>query len=494
MIPTLFEQSVPGRRGYRPDEDRLCPEERLPASCLRASPPPLPEVSELDVVRHHTRLAHRNFSLDTHLYPLGSCTMKYNPRFTERLAGHEGLRRVHPFLARIPGGAAAVQGLLRLFVETERLLCAVTGMDRFTFQPLAGAHGESTGVMMISAYHRARGERRTELLVPDSAHGTNPASAALAGFRIVPVETDRRGLLDPETLRRHLGPRTAGLMLTCPNTLGLFNPRIVEITRAVHEAGGLTYYDGANLNAILGRCRPGDLGFDVMHLNLHKTFATPHGGGGPGSGPVGVKDFLAPFLPSPRVVRLSDGLCALDDGDERSIGPVSSFYGNTAVVLRAYAYMLLLGREGLRETSGTAVLNANYVAARLRPHYEIPFPGPFMHEVVVSARRQARRGVHAADIAKFLVDAGFHPPTMYFPLIVKEALMIEPTECESLPSLDAFIEALIAAARTAEERSEDFRDRPRTTPVCRPDEALAARRPRVTVFDAPLETDGSSRG
>ncbi len=481
----IFEKSVKDRRGLRLPKSEGTAQAFCPDHLKRHSPPDLPEVSELDVVRHYTALSQLNYSVDTQLYPLGSCTMKYNPKFTEAAAGDPGFAQLHPLLPQLPQGERLCQGALRVLFETERLLCEMTGMDHITLQPLAGAHGELTGVMLMAAYHRARGNKKKIILVPDSAHGTNPSSASIAGYTTVAVPTNQRGLMDLEHLKRAVSEDVAGLMLTCPNTLGLFNPDIGRICDMIHAVDGLMYYDGANLNAILGQCRPGDIGFDIVHLNLHKTFATPHGGGGPGSGPVGVKEGLEPYLPISRVKKRPEGSFYLDYDYPESIGYLASFYGHFSVILKAYAYILLLGKEGLIETGRHAVLNANYLMRGLRDHYDIPYAQRCMHEFVCSASRQARHGVHASDIAKFLIDEGIHPPTVYFPLIVKEALMIEPTETETKESLDKFITAMARAAELARDDPEAFQQFPRTTPVHRPDEVRAAREIKTNFFYHP---------
>ena len=478
----IFEQSVPGRRGFvnpRPDVDT---EPQLPDRYRRQSALPLPEVSELDCVRHYTRLAQRNYSVDTNFYPLGSCTMKYNPRFTEELAAMPGFQDLHPLLPQLRHGEQYVQGALAVLYDMERLLSEITGMDAFTLQPMAGAHGELTGVMMIAAYHKARGDKRRLILVPDSAHGTNPASAAIAGYETIAIPTTSEGVMDLECLRTQLTPDVAAVMMTCPNTLGIFNPDIDRIAAMVHEVGALMYYDGANLNALLGRCRPGDLGFDVMHINLHKTFATPHGGGGPGSGPVGVKEALIPYLPISRVVQRRDATYALDYDYPDSIGYIAPFYGNFGIILRAYAYIRMLGADGLRETSTHAVLNANYILSSLRDVLPLGYDRPCMHECVFTAAALARQGVHAIDLAKYLMEQGTHPPTVYFPLIVKEAIMVEPTETESRQAMDAFIAQVRDAVRLAEQDPERLRACPRGMPISRPDEAKAGREVRVNYF------------
>ena len=476
----IFEKSVKGRRAYKiPKPDVPASSVKLPSKYCRKSLPELPEVSELDVVRHYTNLSRLNFSVDTNFYPLGSCTMKYNPIFTEKIASMEGFTDLHPLLPQLLGGGMLAQGSLEVLYHAEQLLSEITGMTAFTTQPMAGAHGELTGVMLIAAYHKNNGARRKFVIVPDSSHGTNPASAAIAGYTVIVIPTDKDGYMDLAVYKEKLNKDVAAVMLTCPDTLGIFNPRMKEIADLAHKAGALMYYDGANLNAMMGKCRPGDIGFDVIHLNLHKTFATPHGGGGPGSGPVGVAEKLVDFLPIPRVIKRSDGTFALDYHRHKSIGYIAPFYGNFGVILRAYAYMLLLGKSGLIEASEHAVLNANYVREKLKKYYELPYDRACMHECVFSASRQAASGVHALDIAKYLIDKGIHPPTVYFPLIVKEALMIEPTETESKETLDNFIEVMIEIAQLAKTNPDAVRNAPVTTPVRRLDETKAAREPNL---------------
>ncbi len=471
----IFEKSVPGRRGLTIAQAEVPTSINLKAGLLRDKPAELPELSELDVVRHFTALSRRNFGVDTHFYPLGSCTMKYNPKVTERIAGYPGFAHLHPLLPQLRMGGSLTQGALQVLHETDLLLREICGMAAFTLQPMAGAHGELTGIMMMAAYHRDRGNRKTTVLVPDSAHGTNPASAAIAGYTVKAVPSDAGGLMDLKKLAKALNDKVAGVMLTCPNTLGLFNPHVREICDMIHRVDGLAYYDGANLNAIVGKVRPGDLGFDIVHVNLHKTFATPHGGGGPGAGPVGVVDKLVEYLPVSVVVKREDGTYALEYHRPKSIGYVAPFYGNFGVILRAYIYIRMLGATGLERVAENAVLNANYMQTRLRDHYEVPHPQVCKHECVISASRQAKRGVHALDIAKAIIDAGFHPPTMYFPTIVKEALMIEPTETESKETLDAFTDAMIDIARRAETDPDSVTSCPKTTPIGRLDETKAAR-------------------
>ncbi|HRU14386.1 MAG TPA: aminomethyl-transferring glycine dehydrogenase subunit GcvPB [Anaerohalosphaeraceae bacterium] len=472
----VFEKSVPGRRGLRIPERDVPAGNRLKKEYLRERPAGLPELSELDVVRHFTGLSRRNVGVDNNFYPLGSCTMKYNPKVCERLSSLPGFLYLHPLLPQLHSGGAFTQGALRVLYETDRMLREICGMAAFTMQPMAGAHGELTGIMMMAAYHRDRGNRKTTVLIPDSAHGTNPASAAAAGYTVKTVPSDESGCMSIAALKEMLTEQTAGIMLTCPNTLGLFNPHIKEVCELVHSVDGLAYCDGANLNAIVGKVRPADAGFDMVHINLHKTFATPHGGGGPGAGPVGVAERLAGYLPVPLVVRQEDGTYALEYDRPKSIGCVSPFYGNFGVILRAYVYLLMVGREGLERIAENAVLNANYIKEKLKPYYEVPYPGLCKHECVISTVRQLHEsGIHALDIAKALIDAGFHPPTMYFPTIVKEALMIEPTECESRETLDAFIEAMIAIAEKAKQEPQTLKTAPLTTPVGRLDETKAAR-------------------
>jgi len=478
-VKTIFDKSVPGRRAVRNVSSGVDAQPPIKPELLRDTPPELPELSELDVVRHFTELSSRNFGVDTGFYPLGSCTMKYNPKATERVAHYPGFAYLHPLIPQLAGGEMMVQGALEVLYEMARLLSEICGMAQFTMQPLAGAHGELTGVMIIAAYHADRGHEKTTILIPDSAHGTNPASAAIAGFAVKTVPSTADGVMDVDALKAVLDDKVAGLMLTCPNTLGLFNPRIKEIADLIHSVDGLMYCDGANLNALLGRCRPGDVGFDIVHVNLHKTFATPHGGGGPGAGPVGVVEKLTDFLPTSVICEREDGSYWLDYDRPKSIGYVAPFYGNFAIIVRAYAYLLMLGGEGLRRVSGNAVLNANYVLAKLKGHYDLPVDRVCKHECVFSAARQAARGVRALNVAKALIDRGFHPPTVYFPLIVPEALMIEPTETESKETLDAFVDAMIEIAALAESAPEQLTACPTTTPVGQLDETLAARKPDV---------------
>jgi glycine dehydrogenase subunit 2 len=472
----IFELSSPGRVAFSLPEPDVPVEPALaaiPEKYRRQEPAALPEVSELDVVRHYSRLSQMNYGVDTHFYPLGSCTMKYNPKINEDMARLGGFARLHPLAPE-----ALSQGALQLMHELARMLAEIAGMDAVSLQPAAGAQGELAGVLMIRAYHEARGEKRTKVLIPDSAHGTNPASTALAGYEVIEVKSDAEGQVDLGDLERHLGEDVAAFMITVPNTLGNFEPRVLEIGELCHARGAQVYMDGANLNAILGLTRPGDLGFDVCHFNLHKTFTTPHGGGGPGAGPVGVKAHLEPFLPAP-VVTQRDGLYTLDWKRPQSIGKLQAFWGNVGMHVRAYTYIRTMGAAGLRAVSEDAVLNANYVLKRLESHYDVAAPGPCMHECVLSARRQKKRGVTAMDVAKRLLDLGFYAPSTYFPLIVEEALMIEPTETESKETLDAFCEAMIRIAREAEGDAQPIHQAPTTTPVRRLDQTKAAREPNL---------------
>ncbi len=471
----IFDKGVKGRKGLKIPKCDVLLKAEFPSKYARQSAPGLPEVGELDVIRHYTNLSKKNYSVDTNFYPLGSCTMKYNPKFTEKIANMEGFLDVHPLLPQLLGGGMLAQGSLEVIYKTEKLLCEITGMDAFTMQPMAGAHGELTGTMLIAAYHRARGENRKYVIVPDSSHGTNPSSAAIAGFEVIVIPTGPQGYMDLAEFKSKLNKDVAAVMLTCPNTLGLFNPHVKEICDAAHEVGALVYYDGANLNAILGKARPGDIGFDIVHINLHKTFATPHGGGGPGAGPVGVKAALEEFLPIPRVSQRTDGTFSLNYGKPRSIGYVAPFYGNFGVILKSYAYIMLLGKAGLNEVSDYAVLNANYLRVILGRIFEVPFNKTCMHEFVLSAQKQKNKGISALDIAKGLIDRGYHPPTVYFPLIVKEAIMIEPTETESKETLDAFVAVMAELASLAEKSDPSLHDAPVRMPVKRLDETKAAR-------------------
>lgn len=470
----VFERGAAGRRAAAlpgSDVPECAPP---PARMLRRQPPALPALSEIELARHYTALARRSHGVDDGFYPLGSCTMKYNPRRNERAAAM--FRRVHPLQDE-----TSVQGALEVLWRLERYLCALTGMDAVTLQPAAGAHGELCGLLIMRAYHRHNGNPgRNTVIVPDSAHGTNPASAAMAGFRVKEISSGANGRVDLEALEQAVGDDTAGMMLTNPNTLGLFEGDIRKIAQIVHGAGGLLYCDGANMNAVMGIARPGDMDFDILHVNVHKTLSTPHGGGGPGAGPVGVKRFLEPFLPVP-AVRKRDGSYYFDYDRERSIGSMKAFYGNFAVLVKAFAYILTLGGEGLREAAENAVLNANYILNGLKDVYEPAAEGLCMHECVLSAAGLNRYGVHALDVAKALIDEGIHPPTIYFPLAVKEALMIEPTETETRETLDSFIAAMRRIAKQAETDPGTITDAPRTAPVGRLDETGAARKPVLRV-------------
>lgn len=468
----IFEMGGPGRGCD------LIPDCKAPDCTVglaqREKKPMLPEVSETEISRHYTELAKQAYGVNDGFYPLGSCTMKYNPKINDQAASLADFTQIHPLQA-----AADVQGCLEVIGETEKALCAITGMDACTLQPAAGAHGEFTGLLVIKAYHVSRrDQKRTKIIVPDSAHGTNPASAAMAGFDVVNIPSDANGCVDLEALRAAVGENTAGLMLTNPNTVGLFDPNIAEITSIVHEAGGLCYYDGANLNAIMGIARPGDMGFDVMHLNLHKTFSTPHGGGGPGSGPVACKKFLQEFLPGIRAVKGADGY-EMTRGSQ-TVGNVHGFYGNFLVVVRALCYIMTLGREGIPEAAEGAVLNANYMMHQLKPYYQMAYDHTCMHEFVMTLQREKHeRNVSALDIAKALLDHGIHPPTMYFPLIVHEALMVEPTETESRETLDEAVKIFIEVMKQSEETPERMHEYPLAAPIGRPDEVAAARKPVV---------------
>ncbi len=472
----VFEKSIAGRRAVRTSPSDVPTTINLKSDFLRESPAELPQLSELDVIRHFTELSRRNFGVDTNFYPLGSCTMKYNPKVAERIASYSGFTHLHPLLPQLRLGGMLTQGALQVLYETDLLLREITAMAGFTMQPMAGAHGELTGIMIMAAYHRDKNNTKTTVLVPDSAHGTNPASAAIAGYKVVSVPSNDKGVMDIDALKKVLNDQVAGIMLTCPNTLGLWETNIREICDLIHSVDGLAYYDGANLNAIVGKARPGDFGFDIVHLNLHKTFATPHGGGGPGAGPVGVKEKLLDYLPVSIVVKRADGTYALEYNRPKSIGYIAPFYGNFAIILRAYVYILMLGKDGLRRVAENSVLNANYIKEKLKKHYALAFDVICKHECVFSpSQKMLQNGVHAIDIAKALMDKGFHPPTVYFPAIVKEAMMIEPTETESKETLDAFIDAMLEIAHLAETDPEKIKSAPLTTPVCRPDETAAAK-------------------
>ncbi len=469
----IFEISKPGRVAYKLPEldiEEKPIEDLIPKEFLSDKELNLPEVSEVDVIRHYTNISNKNYGVDTGFYPLGSCTMKYNPKINEDMARLDGFANLHPYQPQ-----SCVQGSLELMYELQNYLCEISGMDQITLQPAAGAHGELTGVMLIKAYHESRNDnKRNKIIVPDSAHGTNPATAAMAGYDIIEIKSTKEGLVDLEQLRQAVGEDTAGLMLTNPNTLGLFDRGIKEIAKIVHDAGGLLYYDGANANAILGYARPGDMGFDVVHFNLHKTFSTPHGGGGPGSGPVGVKKDLVPFLPVP-IVKKDNDQFYLDYDYPQSIGKMKDFYGHFGILVRAYTYILSMGSDGLKKASQMAVLNANYLKEHLKEDYYLPIDTIYKHEFVLGGLKDSLSEVITLDIAKRLLDYGYHPPTVYFPLIINEALMIEPTETESKETLDEFIEAMIKIAKEAKENPELLKTAPHNTVVRRPNEVKAAR-------------------
>ena len=468
LEPLIFEISSPGRKAYTlPELD--VPQSELPRGYVRDDLS-LPEVSELDFVRHYTHLSQMNYSIDTVFYPLGSCTMKYNPKVNERAAAIEGLTHVHPLQPE-----ATVQGSLQLMYELQEMLAEISGFAAVSLQPAAGAHGEFAGVLIMRAYHESRGDsKRTKVLIPDSAHGTNPASTAMSGYTMIELPSDERGNVDLEALKRECDDTVVGLMLTNPNTLGLFEEQVLEVCETIHKCGGLVYGDGANLNAMMGIAKPGDLGMDVLHFNLHKTFTTPHGGGGPGCGPVGVTAELAPFLPGPIAAKDGDGYRQYVP--EQSIGRMKAFFGNYGMFIRAYTYIRMMGADGLRAASENAVLNANYLKALVSPHYKLAVERTCMHEFVVHGDI-AGTDVIALDVSKRLIDYGHHPPTNYFPLIVHDALMIEPTETESKQTLDDFAEALVKIKQEAQEEPELLHDAPHITPVYRLDEAAAARKP-----------------
>ena len=472
----IYEKSKPGRRASAIPRHEGLPAPEVPAELRRTEPPRLPEVPEFELVRHFTELSTRNFGVDTGFYPLGSCTMKYNPRINERLVGLPGFAQLHPHQEE-----EGAQGALELEWRLDQILREITGLDAVSLQPAAGSQGELTGLMLVRAYFEDRGEseQRRKVVIPDTAHGTNPASVTLSGYELTHVQTDARGNIDVEDLRAKVDEHTAALMLTNPSTLGLFDENIEELERIFHGAGALMYYDGANLNAVCGISRPGDMGFDIVHINLHKTFSQPHGGGGPGGGPIAVRGMLEPFLPVPVVIHRDDGSFGLDYDRPKSIGKVRGFTGPFGVFVRSYAFMRMYGPR-LREMSEAAVLNANYVLARLKDVYELPYDRLCMHEFVLSARRLKHdHGVTALDVAKRLMDYGFHPPTIYFPLVVPEALMIEPTETETKETLDAFCDAMLAIAREAAEDQQLLKEAPHDRPVRRLDEVRAAKNPIV---------------
>ena len=470
----IFDLSKAGRQGYSlPSRTWDATLADLPAGLTRSEAPALPQVSELDVVRHYTNLSQMNFGVDSGFYPLGSCTMKYNPKINEEIAAMPAFAGIHPLQP-----SETVQGVLRVYKELAHALSAITGMAEFTLNPFAGAHGELTGLMIIRQYHLSRGDvKRTRVIVPDSAHGTNPASAAVCGLEIVQVKSKENGLVDVEDLKPLLDDTIAGIMMTNPNTLGLFEKDIKEIAALVHECGGLLYYDGANMNPLIGKVRPGDMGFDVLHLNLHKSFSTPHGGGGPGAGPVGVAAHLVPYLPVPKVVEDEDGLLSVVGSDGQACGQISGFMGNFGVLLRAYTYILMLGKQNVRLVGPYAVLGANYIKESLKDCYKLPIESVCKHEFVFDGLLDQSTGVTTLDIAKRLLDYGFHAPTIYFPLLFHQAIMIEPTETESKETLDGFIEIMRHIAAEAISDPESLKTAPHTTPVRRLDETTAARQP-----------------
>ncbi len=488
----IFELSKNGRCGYALGSRSIggSVESSIPQSLLRQEAPALPEVSEVDVVRHYTNLSQMNFGVDTGFYPLGSCTMKYNPKINEEIAGIPGFQGLHPLQP-----SSSVQGALEVYYGMDKALASITGMARFTFNPCAGAHGELSGLMIMRQYHLLRGDiKRTKVIVPDSAHGTNPASAAVCGLDVVVVKSKADGLVDVEDLRPLLGDDVAGIMMTNPNTLGLFEREIKEIAELVYDCGGLLYYDGANMNPLIGMVRPGDMGFDIMHLNLHKSFSTPHGGGGPGSGPVGVCEKLVPYLPVPKVEKGDDGAFRIEYSSDGTAGQVSGFLGNFGVILRAYSYILMLGRQNVKLVGKYATLGANYIKESLKEYYKLPIPSVCKHEFVYDGLINdgsikaadgsvEREGATTLDVAKRLLDFGFHAPTIYFPLLCHQAIMIEPTETESIETMDSFIEVMKRIAKEAAEDPAILKGAPHNAPVTRPDETTAARQPILKFQD-----------
>jgi glycine dehydrogenase subunit 2 len=471
----VFEVGAPGRRAFdlpALDVPAKPIDALIPRESLREGIPGMPELSEVDVIRHFTRVSNWNYHIDLGLYPLGSCTMKYNPKINEKMARLDGFSRAHPY-----SSVERIQGALEIQKTLESCLAEISGMDAVTLQPAAGAHGELTGILMIRAYHQSRGNPRKKILIPDSAHGTNPASAAISGYLVETIPSNKQGTVDLDRLRQIVTEDVAAIMITNPNTLGVFESDIAEISALLHSRGALVYMDGANLNAMMGKTRPGDFGIDVLHINLHKTFTTPHGGGGPGAGPVAVKKVLEPFLPYPIIRTTSDGKYILDYDRPQSIGKIKAYHGQFGMHVRALCYILANGPEGLKEVSEVAVLNANYIRAKLKDAYALPYESPTLHEVVFSDRLQARKEVHVWDIGKRLMDYGFHPPTVSFPLIVPGAIMIEPTETEGKQELDMFIEAMLSIAKESEEKPDLVKSAPHTTRIGRIDEAAAARKP-----------------
>ena len=470
-IQTIFDKSQNGRKGIALPPLDVEINATIDSSLLREQKARLPQVSEFDVVRHFTNLSNKNMSIDKNFYPLGSCTMKYNPKIAERVANQDGFLNLHPHVIT-NNFNEDVQGSLETIDMLEKSLCEVTGMNAFTTTPQAGAHGEMLGVMMIDKYHKSKGETRKYIIVPDSSHGTNPATASMVGYEVITIKSDENGAIDFEAFKKKMSHEVAAVMLTVPNTLGMYNKRIKDLCKVAHEYDALMYYDGANMNAIMGVARPGDIGFDVIHINVHKTFATPHGGGGPGSGPVGVNDKLKPFLPDLGITKEGDQYL-FTTGGENSIGKISPFFGNYGISLRAITYMTVLGSDGMKDASRKAVLNANYLRVRLKDYFDVPYAGMCMHECVLSAKTLAKKGVSAMDIAKYLLDFGLHSPTVYFPLIVKEAIMIEPTETENKETIDYFCDTMINAVKLADENPDEFQYYPKTLGVCRPDDTRA---------------------
>lgn len=473
----IFEVSRPGRVGYRLPENKIASSslKEIPAGLLRKESPELPEVSELDVVRHYTNLSTKNFGVDTGFYPLGSCTMKYNPKINEEIAAMPQFASMHPLQDE-----EDAQGALEVYYNLQQALASIAGLSEFTLNPFAGAHGELTGLMVMREYHNQRGDtKRRKVIVPDSAHGTNPASAMVSGMEVVEVKSKPNGSIDVDDLKPLLNDEIAGIMMTNPNTLGMFETEILEIAKLVHEAGGLLYYDGANLNPLLGKVRPGDMGFDIMHINLHKTFSTPHGGGGPGSGPVGVRKGLEHLLPNPRVVKGDDDKFHVTKSD-KSLGSVSTFFGNFGVMLKAYAYILSLGKEDLKKVGPMATLNANYIKESLKDDYLLPIEGACKHEFVFDGLKDKSTGVTTLNVAKRLLDYGFHAPTIYFPLLFHESMMIEPTETESVETLDEFIDVMHRIAEEARTNPDIVKDAPVNTIVRKLDETTAAKHPVLT--------------
>jgi glycine dehydrogenase subunit 2 len=470
----IFELSQPGRMGYSLPNSQFSHYsiDQLDQKYLREESPILPEVSELDVLRHFTNISSKNFGVETGFYPLGSCTMKYNPKINEEIAAMSGFRHIHPLQP-----VSTVQGAFKVYDELQKILSEISGLSEFTLNSYAGAHGELTGLMIIKDYHQSRSDfKRDKIIIPDSAHGTNPASVVVCGMKVIEIDSNDQGRVDINSLKEAIKDRDdiAGMMLTNPNTIGMFENDILEITQIIHDAGGLMYYDGANLNALLGKARPGDMGFDVMHINLHKTFSTPHGGGGPGAGPVGVTKELSPFLPNPKIKHLDDFYYVENNGD--AIGRISAYYGNFLVALRAYVYMLTLGKENMKYVGPYAVLNANYIREALKDHFELPIKGYCMHETVFDGLKDKSSGIKTLDVAKRLLDYGMHAPTIYFPLLFHQAIMIEPTETESLQTIDAFIEVMNAIAEEAKVSPETLKAAPLNTPITRTDEVFAAKK------------------